>query len=80
VLVDAAEAGRVIGELGEGAVVERRDDGTVVVRLAVTDQQALVTWVLDWLDHAEVLGPPEVRMAVVDRLTSIIDTGGSVGS
>jgi predicted DNA-binding transcriptional regulator YafY len=46
-----------------------------VVRLAVTDQQALVTWVLGWLDHVEVLGPPEVRAAVIQRLTSMVDAG-----
>lgn len=76
VLVDAAEAGRIVGELGDDSVVERRDDGTVVVRLAVTDHQALVTWVLGWLDHVEVLGPDEVRTAVIDRLTAMVDVGG----
>lgn len=80
VLVDAAESGRIIGELGDDAVLERRDDGSVVVRLAVTDQPALVTWVLGWLDHVEVLAPAEVRAAVVDRLTSMVEAGGSVGS
>jgi hypothetical protein len=40
----------------------------VVVRLTVTDQEALVLWVLDLLDHAEVLGPPPTRAAVVERL------------
>jgi len=68
VLVDGAESGRVVGELGSGAVVERRHDGGVVVRLTVTDQEALVLWVLDLLDHAEVLGPPPTRAAVVERL------------
>ena len=80
VLVDAAESGRIIGELGDDAVAERRDDGTVVVRLAVTDHQALVTWVLGWLDHVEVLGPPEVRTAVIDRLTSMVDAGNTARS
>ncbi len=68
VLVDPAESGRVVAELGSVAVVEQRDDGAVVVRLLVTDVDALVLWVLDLLDHAEVLGPTSVRDAVVDRL------------
>ena len=55
VLVDGAESGRVATELGEHAVVEHRDDGAVVVRLPVTDTEALILWVLDLLDHAEVL-------------------------
>jgi predicted DNA-binding transcriptional regulator YafY len=72
VLVDGAEAGRVMAELGPSAVREHRDRGAVVVRLAVTDIDALVTWVLDLLDHAEVLRPPSVRDAVVDRLEAMV--------
>jgi len=78
VRVDGAEAGRVVAELGPAAVVERRDDGSVVVRLAVTDQEACILWVLDLLDHAEVVGPPAVRSAVVHRLRTMggSDVGG----
>jgi proteasome accessory factor B len=68
VRVDGAEAGRVVSDLGTEAVVERAEDGAVVVRLSVTDVGALVLWVLDLLDHAEVVGPSEVRQAVVERL------------
>jgi proteasome accessory factor B len=71
VLVDAAEAGRVAAELGPDSVVEQRADGGVVVRLTVTDRDALILWVLDLLDHAEVLRPDPVRAAVVDRLTAM---------
>ncbi len=71
VLVDGAEAGRVIAELGAAAVHEHRERGAVVVRLSVTDTDALVTWVLDLLDHAEVLRPEPVRAAVVDRLQAM---------
>lgn len=72
VLVDPAEAGRVVAELGPDSVVERRPGGAVVVRLTVTDQDALVVWVLDLLDHAEVLRPEATRRAVVDRLTTLV--------
>jgi predicted DNA-binding transcriptional regulator YafY len=75
VRVDAAEAGRVVAELGEEAVVERGEEGTVVVRLSVSDTGALILWVLDLLDHAEVLRPPEVRSAVVERLRASATTG-----
>ncbi len=71
VLVDGAEAGRVVAELGPDAVVEHRDDGGLVVRLTVTDQDALVLWVVDLLDHAEVLAPPAVRAAVVAHLVAM---------
>ena len=74
--VDGAVSGRVVAELGEEAVVERGEDGTVVVRLSVTDTGALILWVLDLLDHAEVLRPPEVRAAVVRRLQASVATAG----
>jgi predicted DNA-binding transcriptional regulator YafY len=76
VLIDPAEAGRVTAELGPESVVEHRDDGGVVVRLTVTDQEALILWVLDLLDHAEVLGPETLRAAVVARLTAMAGGGG----
>ncbi len=76
VAVDSVEAGRVVGELGPSAVRERGADGSVVVRLVVTDMDAFVLWVLDLLDHAEVLGPPEARGAVIGRLRR---TAGSSG-
>ena len=75
VAVDAAEASRVVTELGPDSVLERHGDGGVVVRLAVTDTEALVSWVLDLLDHAEVLRPPGVRAAVVDRLEAFAAHG-----
>jgi predicted DNA-binding transcriptional regulator YafY len=71
VLVDPAEAAAVVGELGEPALLERRQGGSVVVRLAVTDLDAFVSWVLGLLDHAEVLGPDPVRQAVIARLESV---------
>ena len=53
-----------------------RSDGSVVVRLAVTDTGALILWVLDLLDHAEVLQPDAVRAAVVERLEAVAAGGG----
>lgn len=77
VLVDAVEAGRVVAELGKGAVVSRRDDGAVVVRMPVTDESALVTWVLGLLDHGEVIAPERVRTNVVDRLEAMVAGTGT---
>jgi proteasome accessory factor B len=61
VLVGPSQASWVAAELGAEAVAERRDDGSVVVRLLVTNRAALRSFVLDLLDAAEVLGPPELR-------------------
>jgi predicted DNA-binding transcriptional regulator YafY len=73
VLVDGAESGRVAAELGPEAVLEEQDDGAVVVRLSVTDPEAFVLWVLDLLDHAEVLRPEAIRTVLVERLSAMAD-------
>ncbi|MGA2036349.1 MAG: WYL domain-containing protein, partial [Acidimicrobiales bacterium] len=55
VLVDAPLTALVVSEVGEATVTERRDDGSAVVRLEVTNTAALRSWVLELGDHAEVL-------------------------
>jgi predicted DNA-binding transcriptional regulator YafY len=64
VWVHPIRAARVARDLGEAAVVERRADGAVVVRVPATNLAVFRGWVLGMLDHAEVLGPPPVRAHV----------------
>jgi predicted DNA-binding transcriptional regulator YafY len=71
VLVDASRAGWVVDQLGDEAVVERRGDGAVVVALSVVNRGAFRSWVLDLLDHAEVLGPDVLRDELVSWLEAI---------
>jgi proteasome accessory factor B len=71
VLVDASRAGWVVEQLGEEAVADRHDDGAVEVALPVVNRAAFRSWVLDLLDHAEVLGPPELRADLVAWLEAI---------
>ena len=61
VAVDAVQAAAVVDQVGEDAVVERGDDGSVVVELPVTNTAAFRSFVLGLLDAAEVLAPPELR-------------------
>jgi predicted DNA-binding transcriptional regulator YafY len=74
VLVDASRAGWVVEQLGEEAVAERRRAGSVVVELSVVNRAAFRSWVLDLLDHAEVLGPDELRDDLVSWLDTIVET------
>jgi predicted DNA-binding transcriptional regulator YafY len=71
VLVDAPRAGWVVDQLGEEAVVDRRPDGGIVVSLPVVNRAAFRTWVVDLLDHAEVLSPPELRVDMVAWLDAV---------
>jgi proteasome accessory factor BC len=72
VLVDPVEAGRVVEEVGEAAVQERRADGSVVLRLGVASPAALRSWLLGLLDHAQVIAPPVERERLAAWLQAII--------
>jgi predicted DNA-binding transcriptional regulator YafY len=80
VLVSATQAGWVEADLGGRAVAERRDDGSIVVRMAVTNREAFRSWVLGLLDHAEVISPPELRADMVQWLSALAATGTGVGA
>lgn len=71
VLVDAPRAAMVVDELGDETVVERRDDGAVVVELRVVNREAFRTWVLGLLEHAEVIAPPELRVELIEWLRAL---------
>ncbi len=67
-LVDVDQAGWAIGFVGADAVEERRPDGSVVLTVSVTNRPAFRSFVLGFLDHAEVLGPPDLRAEMVEWL------------
>jgi proteasome accessory factor B len=65
VLVDADQAGWALAHLGTDALEERHADGAVVVSIQVTNRAAFRSFVLGFLDHAEVLGPEALRAEMV---------------
>ncbi len=71
VRVDAVEGARVVAEVGERALIDRAPDGSVLLSLGVSSFDVLRSWVLGLLHHAEVVGPPEARAAVVSWLEEI---------
>jgi predicted DNA-binding transcriptional regulator YafY len=70
-LVDASHAPWVVDHLGIEAVVQRHDDEAVVVELPVTNPDSFRSFVLTFLDHAEVLSPPELRDDMVAWLEKL---------
>jgi len=72
-LVDADHAGWAVGQVGADAVETRADDGSVVLGVTVTNRSAFRSFVLGFLDHAEVLDPPELRDDLISWLDRLCD-------
>jgi proteasome accessory factor B len=73
-LVDDIQAEWAVAAVGGGAggaVAERRSDGSVVLRITVTNRAAFRSFVLGFLDHAEVLAPASLRDDIVGWLEGI---------
>ena len=48
--------------------------------MVVNDLEALVSWVVDLLDHAEILEPQEVRQTMITRLERMAGRGAGATS
>ncbi len=71
-LVDPDQAAFAAHQLGPETMVERHDDGGMVFALSVRNVAALRSFVLTFLDHAEVLEPPSMRAVMTDWLSAIV--------
>lgn len=67
VRIDALQAAHARHLLGE---VEELADGSVIAVMDVRNIEAFRSFVLSFLDHAEVLEPPELREAMIEWLVS----------
>jgi proteasome accessory factor B len=66
--VDGDYVDTVLAELGSDAADTDEIDGSAVIEMAVTNRAAFRSFVLGFLDHAEVLEPAEVRADIVHWL------------
>ncbi|HET9077827.1 MAG TPA: WYL domain-containing protein [Acidimicrobiales bacterium] len=77
-LVDADQAVWARQALGQDAVREDRPDGSVIFEVAVTAPAAFRSFVLGYLEHAEILGPPALRDGMISWLRELgTGPGGS---
>jgi len=67
-IVDARLARNVVAMVGTGAVEAWDPSGAAHLKIVVPEQGAFVDWVVGLGDTAEVIGPAELRAAVVARL------------
>ncbi len=66
--VDAGYEVAFLQAVGPNATAHHQRDGSVLVRLDAVEPGAVINLVLGFLDHAEILEPPEVRAAIVSAL------------
>ena len=74
VLLAVTASARWAVEARGGHVVDRRDDGRDLVRLAEVDPWRLVPWLLGFGADVEVVEPPALRREVRDRLVAMAGT------
>ena len=68
VRVDADQAPFACDSVGREHVATMHDDGSVDILLTVSNRDAFRSFVLGFLDHAEVLSPPELRNDMIQWL------------
>jgi proteasome accessory factor B len=73
--VDASHAGLALDQLGPGRVVGTDADGTRTFAVPVTSWPAFRSFVLSFLDHAELIEPAELRADLVGWLDGIAGGG-----
>jgi proteasome accessory factor B len=65
VRIDGPQAHWAMQHVGPDHVVAVEDDGTVTIELPVTNRAAFRSFVLRFLEHAEVVSPPELRAKMI---------------
>jgi proteasome accessory factor B len=69
--IDAAQAAWAIQHLGPDHLESTDPDGSIIVQLPVTNREAFRTFVLSFLEHAELLGPDDLRQDLVAWLEAV---------
>ena len=71
VRIDAGHEAELGSQVGPGTPIHREPDGSVIVELSVVNYGGLRSFVLGYLDHAEVISPPGARAEIITWLEAI---------
>jgi len=71
VRIDGERAGAAVRDLAEDRVLWRGEDGAVEVEVPCANLPAFRSWLLGFVEHAEVLEPEDVRAHVVAWLEAV---------
>ncbi len=72
VLVDSARSAMALTQVGGDHVRARHDDGSIEIDVPCANLPAFRSWLLGYLEHAEVLGPDDVRADVIGWLEGML--------
>lgn len=72
VLIDAARAASALAEVSGDRVRARHEDGSVEIDVPYANLPAFRSWLLGYLEHAEVLEPEDVRADVIGWLEGML--------
>jgi proteasome accessory factor B len=72
VRIDGAQATWAIANLGDTSISHRHSDGSVTFQLHVRNRPAFLSFVLGFLDRAEIEEPPELQRELTDLLRSLM--------
>lgn len=67
---DPVVAGAVRAEVTDAAILSDDETG-LVVAMVVTNREGFRSWLMGFLDRAEVLAPPELRQEIVEWLEAV---------
>jgi predicted DNA-binding transcriptional regulator YafY len=71
VRIDGTRAPAAVRDLAEERVLWRGDDGSVEVEVPCANLPAFRSWLLGFLEHAEVIAPDDVRSHVISWLEAV---------
>lgn len=71
--IDPSQAHFAIEVLGQDSITDRHEDGSVTFGVEVTSWPAFRSFVLSFLDHAELIGPSALRNQFVEWLDDIAE-------
>jgi len=72
VLVDSTRAAAALAEVGGDRVGVRHKDGSIEIDVPCANLPAFRSWLFGYLEHAEVIGPDDVRADVIGWLEGML--------
>jgi predicted DNA-binding transcriptional regulator YafY len=73
VRIDPSHAPLARAQFDAEHIVDQHDDGSIDLEMVVTNRAAFRSMVLSFMEHAEVVSPPELRSEIVDWLEAIAE-------